>query len=151
MESVKFPLNSDMNREGRDKSRVTARAESRVQSREVTMQIDYTRFYTRFRRKTFRKGTDHRQRNILLNYSHCHNQLQIARVQGKKAIHLHKQRTNDLWKSEFLDSFSPFCSLHPGTLLALALGRLGGRKLVRRGRFGNAGGRGLVEIGRAHV
>ena len=34
----------------------------------------------------------------------------------------------------------------PGTLLALALGRLGGRKLVRRDRFGSTGGRGLVAM-----
>ena len=43
---VKFPLNSSMNREGRDESRVIAHAESRVESREVTVQTDYTRFYT---------------------------------------------------------------------------------------------------------
>ena len=30
----------------------------------------------------------------------------------------------------------------PGTRLTLALGRLGGRKLVRRGRFGSIGSRG---------
>ena len=33
-----------------------------------------------------------------------------------------------------------------GTRLALALGRLGGRKLVRRGRFGSTRGRGLVTM-----
>ena len=32
----------------------------------------------------------------------------------------------------------------PGTRVARALGRLGGRKLVRRGRFGSAGGRGVA-------
>ena len=45
------------------------------------------------------------------------------------------------WKSEFLDSFSPFMLSALGTLLRRALGRLGGRKLVRRGRFGSARGR----------
>ena len=39
----------------------------------------------------------------------------------------------------------------PGTLRALALGRLGGRKLVRTGRFGSIGGRGLAAMEKEEV